>query len=114
MADATVQQLKRLAELANLKAERALSDLSQATAESERIKNKIADLDRTVSAVLTGADDPHRLHLALRYADVKRVQRGQLLAELARAELRRKADLKVAQREEGRRIAVEKLRDQAS
>ena len=45
---------------------------------------------------------------------MKRAHRSELIAELARVELQRKAALTAARQEEGRRIALEKLASHAS
>jgi len=114
MSRATAIRLSRLSELANIKAEKALADLARATAETKRLSAAISALDAEVSNALASANDPISLRLAIDFAAMRRIERDSLLADLARAELNRKTRLKIAQDQEGRRVTLSKLVDQAS
>lgn len=109
------RNFSRLLQIADLKADMALADLADATAQTRRLTNMIADIDAEIALVLgknfsTSGDQ----FIAIKFADMRRTRRAELMSQLARAELTRKAKLKVAQSEEGRRMAITRLRDQAS
>ena len=114
MTTEDTQRLGRLLQIAEMKADRALQDLADANSERERVTYEIKVINDQVRSALENAQDPVSQNHALRYAEMKREHRRELIAELARAELQRKVALKAAQQEEGRRIALEKLRSQAS
>ena len=108
------ERLSRMEDIATLKSDRALAELARATAACNRLKAKIDALDVEVSQVLASAHDPLSLRVASAFVALKRDHRGAVLAELAREERKRKACVTQAQKEEGRRIAVARLSDQAS
>ena len=108
------QRLSRLLQVAELKAERALQDLAEVLAKRDGVQARIAGIDNEISRALDDARDPVSQRIALRYGEMKRELRSELVAELARVELQRKAALKTAQQNEGRRIALQQLRSQAS
>lgn len=114
MTDRELERLNRLAEIAELKADQAKAALARATLETESLKRSLRSLDEEVSKTLQQVCDPHTQLLALNFAAMKQDHRAMILADLAKSELTRKVSQKAAQKEEGRRIALSKLRDQAS
>lgn len=114
MSDEVHKKLSALSAIAQLKSDRAVAELAAAKRAFDATRDKIKGLDAEVQAVLTQAADPLSMRLAIGFSGLKRQHRADLLAELARCELRRKTALKIAQTDEGKRIALEKLRDQAS
>lgn len=114
MTDEIGNKLAALTDIAQLKSDRAVSALASAKRALDETQLKIKALDQEVRETLTASEDPHSMHLAIKFSELKRQHRAELLAELARREIQRKAALKVAQADEGRRIALQKLRDQAS
>lgn len=108
------KKLAPLGKIAQLKADRSVAELAAANSAREHIEKKIQTLRGEVRNALKDADDPLSLRLATEFSKMRRHQQSELQSELARCELRFKKALKLAQVDEGRRIALKKLADQAS
>ena len=107
-------RLQRLTEIADLKADQALASLAQATQETNKLLQSLTVIDAKVQDALANAADPGAQHLAMKFSEMMRQRRAEILAQLATAERLRRAKHKVARQEEGRRIALSRLSDQAS
>lgn len=114
MTNATKAKLNRLAKIADIKADQAVSALARSSAEKRRLADALKALDREIGEVLADAFQPADQYLAIEYAAMMRVRRQEILIALARIERTRISDFKVAQTEEGRRIALARLITHAS
>lgn len=107
-------RLGQLAALARIRSERSLADFAAHTRACAQIKRQIEEANLTARAALADAKTPEAASLAIAYSGHCRQRQLNLALELARAELKRKAALAVAAKDEGRKIALDRLRDQAS
>ena len=107
-------RLARLAEIAQMRSDAALADLSEATAQTRALRLRIAEIDRAGRSALCGAEDPVSGAVALKFVRAGQEKRRALLQALATAEARRLQAQTRARAEEGRRQVLAKLSAQAS
>lgn len=107
-------RLRRVKILAALRAEKAQEQLARITKRAKHIKCELRLLDDEMQTILAQCREPFGEKLALDYVSFLRKRRYDLVAELAHVEIERKIAFGQAQTEEGRRIAVTRLFDQAS
>ncbi|MEM6609233.1 MAG: hypothetical protein AAF689_11670 [Pseudomonadota bacterium] len=107
-------QFNRLAKIVEIKADKARSELASATKSRNEIRRQIDELQAEIKARMATAEDPLTARLVAKYAEVVRERQARLVADLAQANARRKAALHQAQATEGRRIAIDTLKRQAS
>ncbi|MEM1148025.1 MAG: hypothetical protein AAGH49_09545 [Pseudomonadota bacterium] len=107
-------QLERLSKIADLLAQRALSDLAAAERATRSMQLELHEIDERRAESLANATTPHVASLALKFNQFQLLRRREVLAQLSQLEAKRRQVLALAQRAEGRRQVLSKLIDQAS